>query len=177
MLWLLKLYMSPLIAGMWMPLYSSTCNLTLQHKTRLNVVHTRRQMQFTTSNQMDLPKQMAFCSSAACGNTKISKLHTKDKDRKHDKRILNYIQKTKTGSMTDCQISSATSVNRTVLQEIEKQTAIGHKVCHRVNPWRQRNDAEPLIRRDCNAMMLSNQQGLSGRTAMQHKLSRAQGVA
>ncbi len=73
MLWLLKLYMRPLIAGVWMTLHSSARNLTLQHKARLNVVHTRRQMHFTTSNQMDLPKQMVFCSSTACGNAKTSK--------------------------------------------------------------------------------------------------------
>lgn len=95
MLWLLKLYMSPLIAGVWMTLYSSTRNLTLQHKTRLNVVHTRRQMQFMTSYQMDLPKQMAFCSSATFGNAKRSTLHTKHK----------------AGRMTNCHASNATSVD------------------------------------------------------------------
>ena len=77
-------------------------------------------MRFMTSNQMDLPKETAFCSSAACGNAKTSKPHTKDKDKKHD-RLPN----------KQCNISK----HRTVLQEIKKQTAIEHKVRDRVNPW------------------------------------------
>jgi len=39
------------------------------------------------------------------------------------------------------------------------------------------HDAQLSTRCDCNAMMLSNQQGLSGQTAMQHKLGSAQWAA